>query len=453
VTSGSRGSKARVLILGAGCTGLGAAWRLHELGHTDFLVLEKEAWPGGLSASFVDPAGFTWDIGGHVLFSRSEYFNRALDEAMAGQWIEHARQSHIWTSGRFVPYPFQYNLRHLPKEQILECLHGLLEAGRNGKGEIRSFRDWISASFGSGIARLFMLPYNFKVWAHPAELMSSNWVGERVATVDLARALDNVILERDDISWGPNNTFRFPKAGGTGAIWRAVAGCLPQDRLRFSEEVCEIDLDGHRVRTSRGWVPYDALISSLPLDLVARMTGRDSLLLAAGRLRYTTTHVVGIGLRGAVPEHLAEKNWMYFPEPDNPFYRVTVFSNYSPANVPAGGRTWSLMAEVSESAFKPLPEGDLVASVVGGMRNTGLIPEHPDIASVWTYRAERGYPVPTRDRGEYLKPVIEELERHSVYSRGRFGAWKYEAGNQDHSFIQGVEAADDIYGVGHAGRE
>ncbi len=453
MSSHSRGSNTRVLILGAGCTGLGAAWRLHELGHTDFLVLEKEALPGGLSASFVDPAGFTWDIGGHVLFSHSEYFNRALDQALAGPWIEHGRQSHIWTSGRFVPYPFQYNLRHLPKDQILDCLHGLLDAARNGKVEVRSFRDWISASFGSGIARLFMLPYNFKVWAHPPELMSYHWVGERVATVDLARALDNIILERDDISWGPNNTFRFPQTGGTGAIWRALAAHLPQDRLRYGEEVCAIDLDGHRVRTARDWYSYDALISSLPLDLLARMTGRESLVAAASRLRYSTTHVVGIGLRGPVPEHLSGKNWMYFPEPDSPFYRVTVFSNYSPANVPDAARTWSLMAEVSESSFKPLPEGDLAANVLAGMRNTRLIPDHPDIASVWTYRAERGYPVPTTDRDECLMPVIAELERHSVYSRGRFGSWRYEVGNQDHSFIQGVEAADDIYGVVHAGSE
>ena len=36
---------------------------------------------------------------------------------------------------------------------------------------------------------------------------------------DVAEA---VILGRDDISWGPNNTFQFPKHGGTGAIWRAL---------------------------------------------------------------------------------------------------------------------------------------------------------------------------------------------------------------------------------------
>jgi hypothetical protein len=34
------------------------------------------------------------------------------------------------------------------------------------------------------------------------------------------------------------------------------------------------------------------------------------------------------------------------------------------------------------------------------------------------------------------------FERRGVFSRGRFGAWKYEVSNQDHSFAQGVEAVD-----------
>ena len=71
---------------------------------------------------------------------------------------------------------------------------------------------------------------------------------------------------------------------------------------------------------------------------------------AVAALRHSSTHVIGVGLHGRPGPHLAGKSWMYFPEDDCPFYRVTHFSHYSPNNVPDITRYWSLMAEVSESA-------------------------------------------------------------------------------------------------------
>ena len=72
-----------------------------------------------------------------------------------------------------------------------------------------------------------MLPYNFKVWAHPAEMMNKEWIGERVAVLDYNRAIKNVVLGTDDFGWGPNNTFVFPAVGGTGEIYKRLAARLP----------------------------------------------------------------------------------------------------------------------------------------------------------------------------------------------------------------------------------
>lgn len=43
-----------------------------------------------------------------------------------------------------------------------------------------------------------------------------------------------------------------------------------------------------------------------------------------------------------------------------------------------------------------------------------------------------------------MKEILPRLEEMDILSRGRFGSWKYEVGNQDHSFMLGVEAVDRV---------
>jgi protoporphyrinogen oxidase len=333
-------------------------------------------------------------------------------------------------------------------------LEGLLDAQRQSALSKQTpppatFADWIVGSFGAGLARVFLTPYNFKVWATEPARMSSSWVGERVATVDLKRILRNIIEGRDDRGWGANATFRFPLHGGTGRIWQAIAERLPADRLHLGAEAVAIDTDTKAVRLSDGRVvPYDWLITTAPLDcLMTRISGqalKANPQAAAQRLCYSGTHVIGVGLAGPVPERLATKCWMYFPEPELPFYRVTVLSNYSPHNVSHPGRQWSLMAEVSESACKPVDAACVVEQTIAGLRAAQLIGPQAAIESVWHRRLEHGYPTPSLDRDTWLGQIEPELYARNILSRGRFGAWKYEVGNMDHSFMQGVEAADHI---------
>jgi hypothetical protein len=139
---------------------------------------------------------------------------------------------------------------------------------------------------------------------------------------------------------------------------------------------------------------------------------------------------------------------MYFPESDCPFYRVTVFSHYSPHNVPDIRRQWSLMAEVSESPFKPVDVRTVVRDTVDGMIATRLIDRRDRVHHTWHRRLERGYPTPSLHRDRGLAAIQPVLDARDVFSRGRFGAWKYEVSNQDHSFAQGVECVDRLLGRG-----
>src|SRR3989338_2670387 len=115
----------KIVIIGAGPTGLGAAVRAVDLKHDNFLVIDS-APAGGLSSSYVDDKGFTWDIGGHVIFSHYSYFDDVMDFS-TGDWLEHQRESLVYCQNTWVPYPFQNNIHRLPPQARAECLDGLLD--------------------------------------------------------------------------------------------------------------------------------------------------------------------------------------------------------------------------------------------------------------------------------------------------------------------------------------
>src|SRR6266566_10118745 len=102
---GSSSMRVRYLIVGAGPTGLGAAWRLEQRGIRDWLIVEAGKVAGGLAQSIVDEHGFTWDLGGHVQFSHYEMFDELMDDLLGGDgWLYHDRDSWVWIRDRFVPY-------------------------------------------------------------------------------------------------------------------------------------------------------------------------------------------------------------------------------------------------------------------------------------------------------------------------------------------------------------
>lgn len=434
----------RIVIIGAGPCGLGAAKRLEELGHDDWILLEQESYAGGLAASFVDDRGFTWDVGGHVLFSHYPEFDEILEETCGRELLSHERKSFIKLGYSFIPYPFQNNLHHLPKDKAFEALSGLKEAP--GGNPSMSLEKWLEATFGSGINQLFMRPYNQKVWAIDLSLMASNWIAERISVVDYDQALKNVLSEQDSIDWGPNRLFKFPERGGTGDIFRRLAASLSQNRLNYNVEVVRLDMKERILTLNNGsQVPYDRLISTMPLNELVKRTENapGSIRQEVERLRYSGTYAVGCGFEAPLA---ADWCWMYFPESDVPFNRVTNFARYSPYNVPNGNtkKYSAFMCETSFSEKKPEEQDKVSQATWKGLYDSGLVLRTAERASEYVIKVPYAYPVPTLDRDEALRTIQTHLMDQDIYSRGRFGAWLYEVGNMDHSFKQGRDVVDYI---------
>lgn len=438
----------KIVIIGAGPTGLGAAYRLKELGYKNFHMYDRSAHLGGLASSFTDSAGFTWDIGGHVMFSHYKYYDKCFEDLMGDDFQMNMRECWVRMFDTWVPYPFQNNIRYLPKEVCCECLTGLVEAQAKRDHKIaRNFEEFIEAIFGDGICNHFMKPYNFKVWAHPPKMMNKEWIGERVAMIDVNRAIKNVVMGTDDFAWGPNNQFKFPLFGGTGEFYRRFGKPL-EGHYALNKEIDFINMQRKQIHFRDGQVEsYDILISAMPLDKLCNdvLNGEvpRAIKKATAGLRHSGGHMVGIGIKQPCP---STKSWMYFPEDNCPFYRATYLSNYSPHMTPDKDRYYSLLCETSYSEFKPVDARTIVDDTIRGLINAGMISEQDrrDIVDTWLCSPEYSYPTPSVERDDILSQAIPFLEHHGIYSRGRFGMWKYEVSNTDHTLMQGVELVNRL---------
>ncbi len=454
--------KVKVLIAGAGPCGLGAALEMQESGAggaEDFLIVDRSRRPGGWASSRTTAEGFTFDFGGHVLFPHKHYLRFAhLLEKLPIRWASSVPERGVQVQGRFLPYPAQRNLQRLPPGKMALAFGSvLLQRLRGGseqpEGEGGDLGSYLLGRFGGYLTSILMGPLNRKQWAHAPEKLTDVWVKHRsgsttrnVADIELGRMVRNLLLGRDDPGWTAETRVTYPAEGGSGAIWDTVARAIPAEKMLLGVGIESVSLADKTALLSTGeTVAWEQMISTMPLDVLLRsVPERPELAEQAGRFVRARSRLFGFGVRGRLPERYAGLHSCQVTDADVPFWRVNFPTTVSRGNGPEG--CYSILCEVSEPAGEPARDaGELRAAVEESLFRMGLLDrEGVEVISRWEYAIEHGYPVPFLGRDALLGEVQPVLEAAGVYSRGRFGTWRYEISNQDHAFMQGVEVVRRI---------
>jgi len=420
------------LIIGAGLSGLSAAYHMGG----GYRVLERDGEVGGLSRS-VTSKGYTFDLAPHIFFSGSQYVNGLVDELLNGDLIRQRRRAFIYTHRTYVEYPFEVNLHGLPQKVIDECIEG---ARSRPNIQPHNFMEWIRATMGEGVAKYYMAPYNQKIWKYPLEEMNIDWVAGRVPAPSVEE-MEKGARAKVEREYGPNAYFLYPRVGGIGAIANAFEKRI--DPVSFHSNVTEIRQKGKRLEvayTNGGEakkLEADKVLSSVPLPELVKMipsTPEDAVK-ASQRLIYNSLLCFNIGVDR---EGISDKHWLYFPEKEYIFNRISFPMNLSPETIPKGKS--SVLVEVTYRGKKPDVE-ETKAKVREGLIKAEILRESDKIevfdALDFKY-AYVVYDLHHRSNVDAIKPHLDSL---GVTLMGRFGEWEYL--NMDKSILSGKKAAEE----------
>lgn len=428
-----------VVILGAGLTGLSAAYHLPA--DTPFLLVEKRAEVGGHARSHRE-SGHTFDVTGHWLHLRDDRTKALLSTLFEdGDWVEVARKTKIHARGAELEYPFQANLHGLPLEVVRDCLLGLIEAreaaarGERWATEPKTFEEYARARFGAGIAREFFVPYNTKLWGMHPDRLAPEWVRRFVPEPDAGQIIAGA-LGLAQTGLGYNATFSYPRAGGIDALPQAIAAAVrarADGQLHTSCALEELDPGARRVKVggAADWLPYASLISTIPLpELIARTPSAPAEVReAASALRWVRWRYLDLATKAPVP---ADWHWVYVPEERFPFFRVGVYSNAVASMAPDGAA--SLYVELDDREAEP----DLSA-IAASLVEIGALRSVEDIRFARTRDVEYAYVVFDDAHGPATATIFAWLEQVGVRSCGRYGGWIYNS--MEDSMLSGLAAA------------
>jgi protoporphyrinogen oxidase len=453
-----------VVILGAGLAGLSAAFHLDRAGA---VVVERESEVGGLCRS-TRGEGFCFDYTGHLLHLRDESIRKWVLELLPDGYRQLERSAWIHSHDTLTPYPFQANTAGLPIDVRLDCLMGFIETVGDSRPPLvqvpdaapldpelpflsvcppaaedePSFQDWILRTFGPGFARHFFEPYNRKLWRRDLAEVTGDWVSWSIPRPELADVLRGAITRSDKV-FGYNPRFLYPQAGGIDHLPRSIASRLPESMLRLKCAVVEVDAGRRRVRLDNGeQLEGEAVLSSLPLDALTRMTTDlpDDLRSAALSLDHVSIRAVNLGVRGSAVHPDAQ--WVYFPEADVPFHRIGLPTALTSSMAPLGHH--SLVAEIS---YRPNDDPGQQASLDGTVQallRSGFLRDESDIVCTQVTDIPMAYVVFDRARRRVLPDLLRWYLDRGIVSMGRYGTWDYLA--MEDSLRHGREVAQWLDG-------
>lgn len=411
----------KTAVLGAGVSGLSIALKLQEKGD-EVIVYEKCSKAGGLAKTRITN-GYVYDPhGGHIFNSKhKEVVDWIFNYLPKENWQYNVRNAKIFFNGKYVSYPFELSLCELDPEDAVNCAVDFIQSQQGEEPD--NFRDWLIWNFGKSIADYYMIPYNTKIWAYPLEKMETGWMRGKMPLPDKKELMRSLLLKDSSERKMPHSTFYYPLYGGIQTMIDSLSKPLkikiecPVEKLESVNSKWFVNGEG----------PYDRIISTIPLPVVAKVMELPfEIVSAVGDLKYNSLTTVLFDC----PK--TDISWLYIPDSKYRAHRVGYQSALTPYAVPNKNGSGAL--EIIGPKF----------NVDKGIINNTVIPKELNAKSMLDYEfTEYAYVIHDLNYRKNTNTIKEYFNgKNGFYLLGRWATWNYN--NMDMCMLDAFRLAERL---------
>lgn len=429
----------KVAIIGAGLSGLTAAYELLKMG-VKVEVFEKEKQVGGFARS-INMNGYIFDIGPHIFHTRIKVIRDLVEVLLREDLILRHFYGKIWLEGELYDYPpTLWNIFKLTLPKSLKALWDYASVWMDNKNKNEypelSLEDWMVSLAGETLYKTYFSDYTEKLWGiHPSHL-TADWAPERISIRFLSRSFFG-----DEWQVYP----RF----GIGMITNRLAEIISKKggRIRTGTKIVDLITSDGAIKnliftegSRTGKASYDAIISTIPITKLSR-------LLKSGNLKLKFRSVICAFLVVKEPHILNGTHWIYFPSKEFIFTRIYEPKNFSAFTVPSS-TTSSICAEsvcdFGDKVWK-MSEKELVDIVTAQLSKCNMLRKER-IVKASSVHMRYAYPVNEFGYKNELERFKSALHKYrNLIVAGRFGDFLYM--NMDAAMQDGMNAAKQVYSI------
>lgn len=433
----------KVIILGAGVSGLAAAWRLSQNG-IETHIIETSQDIGGLAGTLHEN-DCSLDFGPHSFFSEDKQILNAVLDLFDNKLKPRERTVKFYYRGKYINYPltpqsvlFQMGLLFGIKASLSFLKGKILTRKKilDKEQEEKTVEEWAIANFGEHIYRVFFKPYTEQFWKIPCSELSARTIPSHTKT-SFANTL-RLFLHQKVSKTGDSLIERemlptyYPDTGFS-EIAERIAKVVIKNKGQINVGceaigINEIPGGGAKVlykqdgRTME--IEGDFVISTIPLPSFVKMLNPqapETIMASADKLDYRSLVVLGMLTS---KRNVLKCSYMYLL--DRPFNRIFEMNTFSAHTSPAYKNIIAVEIPcLRDSIPWRANKEELLNMCISTLEKDGFL-NAGDVENLFLIKRPYAYPIYRKNYAIHLSRLMDYINKHKlVATLGRCGEFMY----------------------------